>query len=74
MMHFAGESCAINYRGDLSGKTGISVSDPEGDGKYITIEVDGKDLLDFVVEYIKDKKISELKQMETEEFIEKLML
>ena len=61
-MHtFNGNNCRIHYNSDMSGEVYISdkISDKE-------ITVDTQDILDFVANYVRNKKIAMLEKMETE--------
>lgn len=62
----------INYNSDLS-KVLIHVAkDKVEDGTvetYVWVEIDGELLLDFVADYIKRRKIEEIKQMNTKEIL-----
>lgn len=61
-MHtFNGNSCRIHYNSDMSGE--ICISDKVSD-KEIT--VNAQDILDFVANYVRNKRIARLERMETE--------
>ena len=62
-MHtFNGESCTIHYNSDMSGEVIIN-------SKTINkaLEIEAKDILDFVADYIRREKISTLENMSTNE-------
>ena len=64
-MHtFNGESCTIHYNSDMSGEVIIN-------SKTINkaIEIEAKDILDFVADYIRREKISTFENMSTTEIL-----
>ena len=64
-MHtYNGKSCSIIYNSDMSADTVIV--DKEN-GKSVSIS--GYDILDFVASFIRDKKVSELENMSTDEIL-----
>ena len=72
MMNFEGKTCVINYHSDLSGniiispKIDIEYEVLDKGGEDNSFEVSGEDILDFVAEYVRSKRISELEQMDTQ--------
>ena len=61
-MHtYNGNSCRIHYNSDMSGEVCINskTSDKE-------ITVDAQDILDFVANYMRSKRIEKNEKMETE--------
>lgn len=64
MHNYNGKSCSIIYNSDMSGDTVIV--DKEN-GKSVSIS--GYDILDFVASYIRDKKVSALENMSTDEIL-----
>ena len=67
MMNFVGENgTIINYNSDLSGQ--VRIVSAYDTGKEL--EVSGEDLLEFVAEYVRNKKIASIEQMDTEELLQ----
>lgn len=61
-MHtYNGNSCRIHYNSDMSGK--VCINSKKSD-KEIT--VDAQDILDFVANYVRSKRIARIEKMETE--------
>ena len=61
-MHiYNGNRCRIHYNSDMSGEVCINskTSDKE-------ITVNAQDILDFVANYVKSKRIARIEKMETE--------
>lgn len=58
MHSFDGMTATFHFNSDLSGKVKICLDDNE-------ILVEGKDLLDFVANYVRLQKISKLEQQDT---------
>lgn len=64
-MHtFEGKSCRIHHNSDMSGE--VHISDKNSD-KELVVEV--QDILDFVADYIRTKKIGMLEQMSTDSIL-----
>lgn len=61
MHSFHGKSVNIHYDLDISSSECVIVNKESGEG----IRVSGSDILDFVADYIKCKKISELENADT---------
>ena len=62
-MHtFDGKSCRINFNSDMSGE--IEIREKETNNM---VKINGQDIMDFVANYIRDKKMSELEQANTNE-------
>lgn len=65
-MHtFKGKSCSIFHNSDLSGNVKI-VTGVYGEN---SLEVLGEDLLDFVANFVRDKRISDLEQASTDDIL-----
>lgn len=64
MHNYNGKSCSIIYNSDMSGDTVIV---DKVNGKSVSIS--GYDILDFVASYIRDKKVSALENMSTDEIL-----
>ena len=63
-MHtFQGDKVTFNYNSDLSGDVTMTVRP----GEHFTVP--GKDLLDFISNYVRDRYISRLEGMGTEEIL-----
>jgi len=58
-----GKRCVFNFNSDLSGNVLIRVSDRE-------IEVPGDDLLGFIANYVRNRRISQLEQATAEEIFQ----
>ena len=65
MHNYNGKSCSIIYNSDISGDT--VVVDKEN-GKSVSISC--YDILDLFASYIRDKKVSALENMSTDEILE----
>lgn len=64
-MHtFNGNSCNIHYNGDFSGEAIIYHKNNNTE-----VRVDTQDLIDFVEEYVRSKRISRLENMNTNEVL-----
>lgn len=64
-MHtFNGKTCRIHFNSDVSGN--IRIIDKDSNEE---ITIDGKDILDFVAEYIRSKRISTIEQMNTDDIL-----
>ena len=64
MHNYNWKSCSIIYNSDMSGDTVIV---DKVNGKSVSIS--GYDILDFVASYIRDKKVSALENMSTDEIL-----
>lgn len=56
----------FHYNSDMSGNVLITNVYNE---KYQFVEISGSDILEFVAEFIRSKKISQLEQMNTKEIL-----
>lgn len=65
MRTYEGSSCIIHYNSDLSGDVEI-VTGIHGES---SISVSGKDLLDFVANFVRDKQMSILENSSTEDIL-----
>ena len=64
-MHtFEGKSCRIHHYSDMSGE--VHICDKKSDKELV---VDAQDILDFVADYIRAKRIGMLEQMSTENIL-----
>lgn len=62
-MHtFNGDSCNIHYNSDFSGEAIIY-----NKNDHTEIRVDSQDLINFVAEYVRSKKVSRLENMNSNE-------
>ncbi|MFW6030482.1 MAG: hypothetical protein ACOCRO_09550 [Halanaerobiales bacterium] len=62
-MHtYEGKSATFHYNSELYGSVSIIKENQE-------VKVSGKDLLDFVAEYVRSKKIEQLEQMTSKELL-----
>lgn len=59
---FDGKSCTIHYNGDFSDEAIISNKDGNAE-----ICVDTQDLIDFIAEYVRSKKVGRLENMNSDE-------
>ena len=65
-MHtFEGKSCRIHHNSDMSGE--VHICDKKSDKELV---VDAQDILDFVADYIRAKRIGMLEQMSTENILD----
>ena len=65
---------SFNFDGDLSGKVRIrKVSDIDNGNIDDYFEVDGEDLVNFVIDHLKDKIVSSIESMDSEEFLNKFL-
>lgn len=62
MYSFNGESCTIHYNSDFSGETIIYNKNDDTE-----IRVNSQDLINFVAEYVRSKKVSRLENMNSDE-------
>lgn len=62
---YEGSSCIIHYNSDLSGDVEI-VTGIHGES---SISVSGKDLLDFVANFVRDEQMSILENSSTEDIL-----
>lgn len=65
MRTYEGSSCIIHYNSDLSGDVEI-VTGIHGES---SISVSGKDLLDFVANFVRDEQMSILENSSTEDIL-----
>lgn len=64
-MHtFNGNSCNIHYNSDFSGEAIIYNKNDNTE-----ICVDSQDLINFVAEYVRSKKVSQLENMDSDEIL-----
>lgn len=64
-MHtFERKSCRIHFNSDMSGD--IHICDKDSNRE---IKVVGRDILDFVANYVRSERISKLEQMETKDVL-----
>ena len=64
-MHtFNGKSCNIHYNSDFSGKAIIY-----NKNDHTEMCVDSQDLINFVAEYVRSKKVSQLENMNSDEIL-----
>lgn len=64
-MHtFEGKSCRIHFNGDMSGQ--LIIFDKTTEKEII---INSKDILDFVADYVRNKKMANLEKMETERIL-----
>ena len=60
-MHtFNGKSCNIHYNSDFSGYN---------KNDHTEMRVDSQDLINFVAEYVRSKKVSQLENMNSDEIL-----
>ena len=64
MHSFNGKSCTIHYNSDFSGETIIY-----NENDHTEIRVDSQDLINFVAEYVRSKRISRLEYMDLDEIL-----
>lgn len=62
MRTFIGETCVINYNSDMSGL--INIQTPTS-----RLDISGDDVLDFIAEFVRSEKISQLENAETKEIL-----
>lgn len=64
-MHtFEGKSCRIHHNSDMSGE--VHICDKNSNKELV---VEAQDILDFVADYIRSKRIGKLEQMSTENIL-----
>lgn len=63
MHSFHGKTCTIHFDADMSGEVHII------DQNNNEAKVSGNDILDFVAEYIRREKISNIERMSTKEIL-----
>ena len=64
-MHtFNGDSCNIHYNSDFSGEAIIY-----NKNDHTEIRVDSQDLINFVSEYVRSKKVSQLDNMNSDDIL-----
>ena len=64
-MHaFNGKSCNIHYNSDFSDETIIY-----NKNDHTEMRVDSQDLINFVAEYVRSKKVSQLENMNSDEIL-----
>lgn len=64
-MHtFNGKSCNIHYNSDFSGEAIIYSKND-----HTEMRVDSQDLINFVAEYVRSKKVSQLENMNSDEIL-----
>lgn len=63
MRTFNGSNCHIHYNSDLSGEV-IIISENED-----TVAIHGEDMLDFIAEFIRQKKLSKIEEMSNDELL-----
>lgn len=64
-MHtFNGGSCIIHYDGDFSGEAIIC-----NKNNNTEVRVDTQDLIDFIAEYVRNKKVGRLENMNSDEIL-----
>lgn len=62
-MHtFNGKSCTIHYNSDFSGEAIIY-----NKNDHTEIRIDSQDLINFVAEYVRSKRIGRLENMDSDE-------
>ena len=62
-MHtFNGKSCTIHYNSDFSGEARIY-----NKNDHTEIRIDSQDLINFVAEYVRSKRIGRLENMDSDE-------
>lgn len=64
MHSFNGKSCNIHYNSDFSGEAIIY-----NKNDHTEIRVDSQDLINFVAEYVRSKKVSQLENMNSDEIL-----
>lgn len=64
MHSFNGKSCTIHYNGDFSGEVIIC-----NKNDHTEMRVDSQDLINFVAEYVRSKKVSQLENMNSDEIL-----
>lgn len=62
MHSFNGKSCTIHYNGDFSGEVIVCNKNDNTE-----VHVDTQDLIDFVAEYVRSKKVDRLENMNSDE-------
>lgn len=64
MHSFNGKSCTMHYNGDFSGEVTICNKNDNTE-----VHVDAQDLINFVAEYVRSKKVSQLENMNSNEIL-----
>ena len=64
MHSFSGKSCTIHYDSDFSGKAIIY-----NKNDHTETHIDSQDLIDFVAEYVRSKKVNQLENMDSDEIL-----
>lgn len=64
MHSFHGKTCTIHFDADMSGD--VCIVDLKNNTE---VRVSGNDILDFVAEYVRGEKISQLEQMSSKEVL-----
>lgn len=77
-MHtFEGKTCIIHHNLNLDGELHINIDNIKkskfGGNEFYTVKIDAKDVIDLVINKIKNDKISDIESMDNDEFVKKYL-